>query len=137
MKLDVRRLIAFAIDWNLTYIIGMALLFGGPQFKTEYLIAPSMRMFTPFSVLSALAWFVGACMLRDLIFGGRSLGKLICGLKIQNRADGGNPRMRQLILRNITFYFAVIEMVVWAVNNGVRLGDMAAGTEVVRKNGKK
>ena len=89
-------------------------------------------MFTSIGFLLGLLWFVIYCLFKDCLFGRRSLGKLICGLKIQNSETGDKASFGSLILRNITYVIVQIEGIVVLVNKGKRLGDFIANTQVVR-----
>ena len=87
---------------------------------------------SPGFILGAV-WFFLYCLLKDCLFGRRSLGKLICGLIILNSETGEKASYSSLILRNITYVIASIEGIVVLLNNGKRLGDSFAKTQVVRK----
>ena len=78
------------------------------------------------------AWFILYSLFKDCIFCKRSLGKLICGLKIIDPNTNEKPRFYKLILRNLTTYcLMVVEGILVLANNNVRLGDMIAKTQVV------
>ena len=133
IKLLIRRFIAFAIDWNVMLGGAMALLFYGPGTNPEYIIAPSMKMFaTPGFFLGGI-WFVVFCLFKDCLFGKRSLGKLILGLKIVDADTLGKPSLGKLILRNLTFMIAQVKGLVVLLNQGRRLGDVIAKTKVVSR----
>ena len=89
-------------------------------------------MLTSVGFLLGLLWLFLYCLFKDCLFGRRSLGKLICGLKIQNSETGEKASYGSLILRNITYLIVQIEGIVVLVNNGERLGDIIAKTQVVR-----
>ena len=75
---------------------------------------------------------MGIMVSRDIF--GRSIGKKILGLKIANRKGGGKTKLYQRLLRNITSFIMVVEViVVLARSDRRRLGDLIAGTEVVGK----
>ena len=131
-KLLIRRFLAFVIDWNLMYGVAMVLMLFGPGSNPEYFIYPSIKMFGSAGFLLGLLWFLLYCLFKDCMFGGRSLGKLICGLMIQNSETGEKSAFGNLILRNITYVIVQIEMIVVLVNKAKRLGDCIAKTQVVR-----
>lgn len=133
-KLLIRRFLAFVIDWNIMFGVAMALMFYGPGSNPEYLLYPSIKMFTSAGYLLGLAWLPLYCLFKDCLFGRRSLGKLIFGLSIQNSETGRTASFGRLILRNITYVMVQIEGVIVFVNNGKRLGDTIAKTQVVRRN---
>ena len=132
IKLLIRRFLAFVIDWNIMFGVAMALMLFGPGSNPEFFVYPSIKMFTSVGFLLGLLWFVIYCLFKDCLFGRRSLGKLICGLKIQNSETGGKAPFGSLILRNITYVIVQIEWIVVLVNKGKRLGDFIAKTQVVR-----
>ena len=132
-KILIRRFFAFVIDWNIMFGIARALMFYGPGSNPEYLLYPSIKMFASAGFLMGLAWLPLYCLFKDCLFGRRSLGKLICGLMIQNSETGEKASFGSLILRNITYVIVQIEGIVVLVNKGKRLGDSLAKTQVVRK----
>ncbi len=132
IKLLIRRFLAFVIDWNIMFGVAMALMLFGPGSNPEFFVHPSIKMFTSVGFLLGLLWFVIYCLFKDCLFGRRSLGKLICGLKIQNSETGDKASFGSLILRNITYVIVQIEGIVVLVNKGKRLGDFMAKTQVVR-----
>ena len=133
IKLLIRRFLAFIIDWNIMFGVAMALMFHGPGSNPEYFAYPSIKMFTSAGFLMGLAWLPLYCLLKDCLFGRRSLGKLICGLMIQNSDTGEKASFGSLILRNVTYVIVQIEGIVVLVNKGNRLGDSIAKTTVVRR----
>ena len=132
IKLLIRRFLAFVIDWNIMFGVAMVLMLFGPGSNPEFFLYPSIKMFTSVGFLLGLLWFFLYCLFKDCLFGRRSLGKLICRLKIQNSETGEKASFGSLILRNITYLIVQIEGIVVLVNNGKRLGDFIAKTQVVR-----
>ena len=90
-------------------------------------------MFTSPGFLLGIAWLFLYCLFKDCLFGGRSLGKLICGLAIQSSETGEKASFGSLILRNITYAIVQIEVIFVLVCKGKRLGDSIAKTQVVPK----
>lgn len=127
----IRRFLSFCIDWVVIFAVGFALSLLGPQFDPEYLLYPSIQMFSAYGVILSFLWFIAVPLCKDIL-GGASLGKRICGLRVVSK-DGGKANAGKRILRNITFYFVVVEIIVALVNKGTRLGDMLARTQVVQK----
>ena len=90
--------------------------------------------------LVALAWLVVIPLLVEFLSGGRSLGRMGTGARVV-RDDGGTVRLRHCLVRTL---LAVVEIWgTWAVpalcasvvsKRGKRLGDMLAGTYVVREH---
>lgn len=133
-KLLLRRFLAFMIDWNIMFGVSLWLMLYSPASNPEYAIYPSMKMFASPMVLLGLAWFPLYCLFKDCLFGRRSLGKLICGLMIQNSETGEKASFGSLILRNVTFWLVQVEGIVVLVNKGKRVGDLIAKTEIVKRN---
>ena len=130
INLILRRFIAFVIDWNIQFGIGMALMLFGPGSNPEYILIPSIRMIAAPGFALGLLWIMLYGLFKDCIFGSRSLGKLICGLMIKNSKTGGKASVGSLVLRNITYVIMEIEGIIALVNQGRRLGDLLADTEV-------
>ena len=129
----VRRFFAFVIDWNIMFGVAMVLMFYGPGSNPEYLLYPSIKMLSSAGFLMGLIWIPLYCLFKDCLFERRSLGKLICGLTIQNSETGEKASFGSLVLRNVTYVIVQIEGIVVLVNKGKRLGDHIARTQVVRK----
>ena len=93
----IRRLAAWLIDWNL---IGFVLLFvisAYMAFFSQEDASQAEILLLLFLILSYPVCFI----LKDLIFGGRSLGKRIMKLVILSKQTGESPKKSQLVLRNI------------------------------------
>lgn len=127
----LRRVIAGLIDWNVIFLVGILLLTAGPAFDFRYLISPSIQMFKSIPFLLGILWMIAAPLLRDCLFGGASLGKLICGLRVKNTATDGKPSFGRLILRGLFFYLIAVEFILILANRGRSIADMASGTAVV------
>lgn len=131
----VKRFFAFVIDYNLIFIIGDALFLISPSFSVEYLLRPSIKMFSVIGVALGIIWFLLAFLCKDILFGNASLGKKIFRLQVLDRTTGQKPTVRQLVLRNVflLFMFLQVEMIVIIANRQIRLGDMIADTVVCKK----
>jgi len=127
----IRRIIAGIIDWNLIGGVGFYLLTAGPAFDWSYLIYPSMQMFKGIPALLGLFWMLVAPFLRDCIFGGASLGKLICGIRVQDAQTGKTPAFGKLLLRGLFFWLILPEFIILLANRGRNLADMTSGTTVL------
>ena len=134
-KIVIRRVIAGLIDWNLIFIVGMLLLTSGPSFDFSYLISPSLQMFKGIPFLLGILWMLAMPLLRDCVFGGASLGKLICGLKVRDAQTGRKPAFGKLILRGVFFWLILPEFIVILANRGRSIADMASRTAVVLRKG--
>ena len=132
-KLLIRRFFAFVVDWYIMFGVAIALMYFVPEINPEYLLYPSIKMLSSVGFLMGLAWLPLYCLFKDCLFKGRSLGKLIFGLTIQNSETGEKASWGSLILRNIPYIIVQIEGIIVLVNKGKRLGDMLAKTQVVRK----
>ncbi len=65
--------------------------------------------------------------------GGQSIGKRIAKIQVVVNADGRMPNRLRLVLRNVTFIFGVVDLIVAVINpQNRRIGDLAMGTCVVR-----
>ena len=104
----------------------------------------------PVGVLMGVTYLI----IADGLFGGRSLGKRIIGLKVINIEDGGRITFKQSMIRNALFgiilLFSIVPYLGWVLiftlgllviifeiyyvivdENGLRVGDLAAGTMVI------
>jgi len=126
-----RRLLAWIIDWN---IIG---------FSTILLAAIVFAVLTgPLQTASqSSAWILIfifplypiGFILRDLIFGGRSLGKRMLGLTVLDRQTGLPATAGKCALRNLFLFIVQIDAIVMLVS-GTTIGDRVAHTVVVRQS---
>ena len=129
-----RRFIAFVIDWNVVFLISIGLFTLGPRFEVEYLLRPSIRMFSAYGVILGILAFIILPFIKDCLFKGASLGKLICGIKVYDNHNKETAKTGALILRNITFYIPFVEMILCLCNKGRTLGDMVSSSHVdIRK----
>jgi len=127
--LKFKRILAWVTDWILSGIPALiyAWLFWEYS-QTHGLHAVGTILFVLF-VLSYPTVFV----LRDVIFGGRSIAKRILGLYVTDVQTNASPSKSKLILRNIFFFIYPIEALMLLATN-CTLGDMASGTTIVDKN---
>lgn len=132
LKILIRRFLAFFIDWSIMYGVAMVSMYFGQGSSPEYFINPSLKMCTSPGFLFGVSWLILYCLFKDCLFGRRSLGKLICGLRIQNSETGEKASFLSLIIRNITCLFVEVEQLLVLLNKGKRLGDIIAKTQVVR-----
>jgi uncharacterized RDD family membrane protein YckC len=151
------RILAYAIDvaliWCLEALVLVALLLATPlagwaaeRLRAAFgddLGAPEAELgafiaFVIFFVLVQLVLEVGYFVLLETTTGGRSLGKRILGLRVMR--DGGLPiGLRESLVRNLlrtadslpaNYVVGLVTMLL--SREGKRLGDIAAGTVVVR-----
>ena len=129
-KTKIFRLIAAVIDWN---IIGAITMLSVVLFMAVFLAAGASLTGPAALLLMLLILSYPVCfMLKDLLFGGRSLGKRIMGLTVLDKTTGKVPKKTVLFLRNIFLIIAHVEAIVMLIT-GLTLGDRAAHTVVVRK----
>ena len=150
------RMLAYFVDYLLVLVLQLGLFFTSALFESaaswltdvfEGLAGvegdpgvPWAATMGPFLVLmvavfvAEMVYFVTA----ELVFGGRSVGKALVGLRVVR--DGGLPiDLRSSLLRNLLriadvlpAYYVVGLVAMLAGDNGKRLGDWVAGTVVVR-----
>ncbi len=125
-----RRIVAWVIDWN---IIGLSFLFlsviiAALLSSSFHANSQTVSLILVFVVLLYLVCFV----LRDLIFGGRSLGKRIMGLVVLDRQTGNQASAGKCALRNV-FIFIVHIDAIFMLASGATIGDRAAHTVVAGK----
>jgi len=124
----LRRAGAFLLDWN---IIGFSVLlllgFCLKLLRTWTAEASALvNLFTIVFVLLYPAIFI----LRDFIFGGRSIGKRILGLVVLDRNTGEAAKGKKLFLRNLFLIAMQIDAIVLFIS-GTSIGDRVAQTVVV------
>lgn len=114
-----KRAVAFIIDlFFLTFIIA---ILGEILNVTEF-------MFT-------YVYGIPILLVRDVIFGGRSLGKIIMGLKIVDVKTNKRASIWKLIVRNITSPIWFVDAIIIFSNNSIpRIMDRALGLQVREKN---
>jgi uncharacterized RDD family membrane protein YckC len=93
------------------------------------------------SLVAVVAGFVGLPVLAETLTRGRSLGKVAMGLRTV-RDDGGPIRFRHALVRALVGFVELVLLMgapallcSLASARGKRLGDVAAGTYVVRERG--
>ena len=126
----IRRAFAFIIDWNVIILICSGLFALGPRFDVEYLLRPSIKMFSAYGVILGILGFVLLPLFKDCLFKGSSLGKLICGLKVYDSRAQNIAKIPSLIIRNVTFYIPLVELIILLCNKGRTLGDMLSSSYV-------
>lgn len=119
-----RRFIAFMIDlFTLETIFLYTLPFTVGWYPTFY------------KSMIVMGGFYGVLIIRDVLCGGRSMGKRIMKLYITDE-ENNKAAVWRLLLRNITLLIMIFDVVA-ILTMQRRLGDMLAKTNVeYRKNGK-
>ncbi|MFD9793039.1 RDD family protein [Streptomyces sp. NPDC059070] len=129
------RALALVIDmaaaWTVYLIVSFALLLSTASLDDAARAALSVALF--------VLVLVGAPIAVETLSHGRSLGKLVCGLRVV-RDDGGPIRFRHALVRGamgvveILLTFGVVACIASLVSErGRRVGDVFAGTLVVRE----
>jgi uncharacterized RDD family membrane protein YckC len=92
-----------------------------------------------FWLVLAIAAFVGYFAISEAVWSGKTLGKLALRLRVVD-GRGGPLSAGQALIRNLVrlvdflpFYYAVGAVTMFVNRRGQRLGDLAAGTVVVRE----
>ncbi|MFC6067469.1 RDD family protein [Streptomyces ochraceiscleroticus] len=124
-------LIDLAVTWAGYIVISMALFAATGSLDSAALAALSVAAF--------VLVLVGVPIVVETLSHGRSLGKLVCGLRVV-REDGGPIRFRHALVRGamgaveIVLTMGVVACLASLVSaRGRRLGDVFAGTVVVRE----
>lgn len=117
MKLTVKRAIAFIIDVYFVAFIGMILSYVLKM--TDYWIIYGV------GCLFAL--------LRDILCGGVSLGKIIMGLRVVDATTDTKAPIWKLIIRNITTPIWIVDAIIILSNDKPRLMDRALSLRVADK----
>ncbi len=125
-----KRMVAFLLDWNIIGFSVMFLVFFAKTFidESSYVMSDG----AVFLLMGTMLLYPVCVALRDVIFGGRSLGKRIMGLAVADKTTGKKPSVRKLILRDLFFFLMYIDGIVLMVS-GKTVGDRVAGTVVVPK----
>jgi len=96
-------------------------------------------LFTSFKNVYFLVIIGLYILLKDILFQGRSMGKLLFGLIVIQLTNGKPCKISQSILRNILFIIPGINIVsfffevfvIYKDKKGIRLGDRLANTQVI------
>ena len=125
----IRRLAAWFIDWNLIGAVVLFIVSVYTAFFAKEDASKAEILILLFIMLSYPVCFI----LRDLLFGGRSLGKRMMKLMILSKHTGEAPQKSQLLLRNIFSLFVIqIDALIMLIT-GLSIGDRVAHTVVVSK----
>lgn len=117
-----RRLIAFWIDFGLSYLVVLPLLG-----FIEILPTMVVMFVGPFCVFG----FFGLLFGRDYLFCGRSIGKRIMGLAVVDRKTGAIASAHQLVKKNRFLFVCPLDGA-FLLFSGQSLGERATGTAVIR-----
>jgi uncharacterized RDD family membrane protein YckC len=127
MAIRLKRMVAFIIDWYISFLPGFILFMFSMNQGVENENASPLIMIPCFiGVFGSFTLFV----LRDYIFKGQSLGKKIFGLTILDKDTLSTPKNWQLILKNIFLFIYPIDGVI-LLATGESLGNRITDTVVV------
>jgi uncharacterized RDD family membrane protein YckC len=129
------RALALVLDLLVMVAVGLLVIFGLGVALPTLDEAASQAV----GVAAVVAVIVGLPVTVETLTRGRSLGKLAAGLRVV-RDDGGPIRMRHALVRallavvEILFTLGSVALIASLLNaRGKRLGDLLAGTFVVRE----
>ena len=129
MAIRLKRMVAFIIDWYISFLPGLILfMFSMNQGVENENASPLIIIPCFIGIFGSFILFV----LRDYIFKGQSLGKKIFGLTILDKDTLSTPKNRQLILKNIFLFIYPIDGVI-LLATGESLGNRITDTVVVYK----
>ena len=129
----LRRLAAWILDWNIIGFSVLILLFffiflsGFWQAEGE-----TGAMWTTVVMILIMLLYPVCFILRDVLFGGRSLGKRIAKLQILDKQTGSPAKAGKRILRNLFLPIMQFDAVIMLVS-GATVGDRVANTVVVHQ----
>lgn len=133
----VKRVVAYVIDSLVSAVLmfvvlipALVVLFAG------IFINPALGtlIYVLLLIVSVLV-MLGYSLLKDGLFGGRSPGKKLMGLKVVNVRKNTACSFKDSLLRNLTFMVPVLNIIECLMPfvdaEGLRFGDKLAGTQVV------
>lgn len=127
MAIRLKRMVAFIIDWYISFLPGLILfMFSMNQGVENENISPLIMIPCFIGIFGSFTLFV----LRDYIFKGQSLGKKIFRLTILDKYTLSIPKNWQLILKNIFLFIYPIDGVI-LLATGKSLGNRITDTVVV------
>ena len=136
-----KRVIAYFIDVILLMAVIMVFSAGGPivfgliiSILKVKALTTILGLMIPLVVLCGVLLGAVYFLLKDGMFGGRSLGKKLVGLKVVTKEGSACTYMKSLI-RNITLCVPLLQWIDLLMpvidKEGLRIGDKIAGTKVI------
>ncbi len=127
-NVKLRRMGAWLLDWNfigafVLFLMGLASIFFASTWDSDDTV---MILFC-----IMLLYPVGF-VLRDLIFGGRSLGKRIFGLIVLDKQTAEKAKIHQRIIRGLFLFILQFDLIVMLIR-GESIGDTVARTVIISK----
>lgn len=123
----VRRVLAWLLDW---YLCGFSTMIALAIYMAIF--ANSLGNTAILGALFLIICFPVCFVLRDLIMGGRSLGKRIFGLMVLDQQTGQIAKPTQRLVRNLFFFLQQIDGIL-LLCTGSSVGDRVAHTAVIQK----
>ncbi|MFE3447333.1 RDD family protein [Nonomuraea sp. NPDC059194] len=131
------RAVALVIDM----IVQIVLMVGAVMLIFATAVVSDPALAAAVSILVSVLVIVGYPVVFETATRGRSLGKLVCGLRVVSD-DGGPERFRQALFRGLAgvlefwMFFGAPALIASLVSQrGKRLGDAFAGTIVISERG--
>ena len=125
--MNEKRLFAGIIDFVITGIFQAIFMF-------TFLIFPLINNQLDFALIFPRAMSITYTSMLYMVFrdiiGSKSIGKRIIKLKIIDKTTSNEATILKRLARNVTLFFAPIELIVFLITK-YRIGDRLAGTTVV------
>ncbi|MDH5609349.1 MAG: RDD family protein [Cyclobacteriaceae bacterium] len=134
-NIEIKLELASIGDRMLAFLLDALILFA--YFMLVVIISESFSGFSSLFLMVAMLPMMFYSLLFEIFYHGQSPGKKARNLRVV-RLDGGAPSIGHYLLRwvlrpvDIFFYGAVAILTIIVTKNGQRLGDLAAGTTVIR-----
>ena len=125
----IKRMLAFFIDWNVLYLPVVLLMFGLTTIPT--LTAQPMIGFLVLLMFAMLFGTMALITARDIVFGGRSLGKRIFKLYVVDKKTLEPISAGRRFVRNIFFFLINWLEIILLLVTGETLGDRVAAACVL------
>jgi uncharacterized RDD family membrane protein YckC len=133
----VKRIVAYLIDSLIAgALMGVLLIVAIVVMVVGMMVNPAIgTLIYVVVLLVAVVLVLAYSLLKDGLFGGRSPGKKLAGLKVVNVRKNSPCSMKDSVMRNLTFMVPllnIVECIMPFVDaEGLRFGDKWAGTQVV------
>ena len=124
-----RRQLAYFIDCGFAYLAGGLAMLG----LAKLLVAVNLGSGAHFVIVTTAFYvvFFSVLFLRDA-FGGRSIGKAVCGVRTIREKSGATCGVKGSIVRALPLLIPIVPLIVaFQLQKGYRWGDRWAGTRVV------
>lgn len=131
-SVKLRRCVGWVIDWNLSFMFAYFILFIFLFILGFIENVPEPETLAMITLLIVFICSLSIFSLRDLIFGGRSLGKRIMKLVILDGRTGEKASKSQCAVRNLFFFLYFFDLIFMLIK-GQSIGDKVAHTIVVSK----